>query len=376
MVTTKKRFDSNQFAFLALLQAGLWETDARLIKYKEINYLEVLRLSEEQAVVGLIATGLEHVVDVKVPKEQILQFVGQTIQLERRNAAMNLFLGQIVSRLRDAGIYTLLVKGQGVAQCYERPLRRTCGDIDLFHNEVNYQKAKDYLLPLSSSYYQELQEEKHFQITINSWSVELHGNLPCHLSKKVDNFLKTIQEETLEKGNVRLWDNNGVDIFLPEVNNDIIFSFTHILKHFFYGGIGLRQICDWCRLIWKYNDRINIDLLRERLKIMGLRKEWEAFAFLAVNTLGMPEAKMPLYTSSNCARRESDLILNRVFETGNFGVNFDTSYQRNYPFLIRKAISWWRHTSGSAKLIIAFPKNASIAWWKNMIWGVKEVVKK
>lgn len=370
------KLESNQLAFLELLRAGLWETKASLMQYKKVSYSEVLRLSEEQAVVGLIAAGIEHVGDVKVPQEDILQFVGQTIQLEQLNETMNLFLGQIVTRLRNAGIYTLLVKGQGVAQCYDRPLWRVCGDIDFLLDEVNYKKAKDNLLPLSSTYDQELQEEKHFQMIINSWSVELHGNLPCYLSKKVDNFLKSIQEETLEKGNVRSWDNNGVEIYLPEVNNDIIFSFTHILKHFFYGGIGLRQICDWCRLIWKYNDRINIDLLRERLKIMGLRKEWEVFAFLAVNTLGMPEAKMPLYTASNSARMKSKLILERVFETGNFGANFDTSYQRNYPFLIRKAISWWRHTSSSAKLFMAFPKNSSIVWWKNMIWGVKEVVKK
>lgn len=107
---------------------------------------------------------------------------------------------------------------------------------------------------------------------------------------------------------------------------------------------------------------------------MGLRKEWEAFAFLAVNTLGMPEEKMPLYTSSNCAKRESDLILDIVFETGNFGANYDISYQRKYSFLIRKAISFWRHTTDSAKLFIAFPMNSIIAWRNNLIWGVKEVV--
>lgn len=370
------KLGSTQLAFLELLRAGLWETKASLIQYNNVNYSEVLRLSEEQAVVGLIAAGIEHVGDDKAPQEDILQFVGQTLQLEQRNAAMNHFLSQMVARLRNVGIDTLLVKGQGVAQCYERPLWRACGDIDFFLNEVNYQKAKDYLLPLSSIYHQELRSERHLLMTINSWPVELHGNLPCHLSRKVDDFLQSIQEETLNKGNVRLWDNNGVEVFLPEVNNDIIFSFTHILKHFFYGGIGLRQICDWCRLIWKFYDSINIALLKERLKIMGLRKEWEAFAYLAVNTLYMPEAKMPLYASSNSARRNSNLILKRVFETGNFGANFDTSYQKDCPFLMRKAISFWGHTFNSAKLFIAFPKNSIIAWWRNIIWGIRELIYK
>ncbi len=369
------KFESNQLVFLELLQAGLWETEARLKRYKEVNYSEVSRLSKEQAVVGLIAAGIEHVGDVKIPHEDILQFIDQTLQIEQRNVAMNIFLCKLVARLRDEGIYTLLVKGQGVAQCYERPLWRVCGDIDLFLNEVNYKKAHYYLLPLSSTCDQELQDERHLLMTINSWPVELHGNLPCHLSRTVDAFLQSIQEETLNKGSFRSWDNNGVEIFLPEVNNDIIFSFTHILKHFFYGGVGLRQICDWCRLIWKFYDSIDIDLLKDRLKVMGLRKEWEAFAYLAVNTLNMPEAKMPLYTSSNSARRKSDLILKRVFESGSFGANYDTSYQKDSPFLIRKSISLWRHISDSAKLFIAFPKDSIIAWWNNMIWGIRDLMK-
>lgn len=68
--------------------------------------------------VGLVAAGLEHVTDVKLPKEEVLLVVGQTLQLEQRNKAMNAFVAELIGRLKDAGINALLVKGQGIAQCY------------------------------------------------------------------------------------------------------------------------------------------------------------------------------------------------------------------------------------------------------------------
>ena len=95
------------------------------------------RLAEEQSVVGLVAAGIEHVKDVKVPKEMALQFAGQTLQLEQHNQLMNVFVAELIERLRKKDVYCLLVKGQGVAQCYERPLWRCAGDIDLLLSDNN-----------------------------------------------------------------------------------------------------------------------------------------------------------------------------------------------------------------------------------------------
>lgn len=93
-------FDSKQQAFFALVEAGLWEKDVRLSTFHKIDFQEVNRLAEEQAVIGLVAAGMEHVTDVKVPKEDILQFAGQVLQLEQRNKVMNEFLAGIIDKLR------------------------------------------------------------------------------------------------------------------------------------------------------------------------------------------------------------------------------------------------------------------------------------
>lgn len=141
-----RSLDNNTQAFLALVRAGLWETDVRLSYYDGVVYEKVMRLAEEQSVVGLVTAGLEHVQDVKVPKEVILQFIGQSLQIEQRNREMNGFISSTVAKMRNEGIYGLLVKGSGLAQCYSRPLWRTCGDVDFFFSDSEYKKAIDFFI--------------------------------------------------------------------------------------------------------------------------------------------------------------------------------------------------------------------------------------
>ena len=63
---------NNQDAFFALLRAGLWEKEVQLSPSDIIDFSEVYRLAEEQSVIGLVATGLEHVKDYCVPQKNYL----------------------------------------------------------------------------------------------------------------------------------------------------------------------------------------------------------------------------------------------------------------------------------------------------------------
>lgn len=336
--------NNNQQAFLELVRAGLWEKEARLSRFKDIDYSQLLRLAEAQAVVGLVAAGIEHVVDTIVPKEEVLQFVGQTIQLEQRNVALNAFIAGLNERLRAADIYTILVKGQGIAQCYERPLWRASGDVDLLLSSDNYEKAKALLLPLSSYSHNEEKYGKHIGLTIASWEVELHGTQRCELSRRMDKVIDDVQEDIFFGGNVRSWMNGKTTVFLPSPNNDIIIIFTHFIKHFFKEGVGLRQICDWCRLLWKYRESLNIGLLETKIKKAGLMTEWKAFAAIAVEYLGLPVDAMPLYCKNNRWSRKAQLICDNILEVGNMGHNRDMSYFGKYPYVVRKLISFVRRS--------------------------------
>ncbi len=367
---------NNQQAFLALVRAGLWEKEVQLSAFGDIDFSEVYRLAQEQSISGLVAAGLEHVADTKIPQEIALTFAGETLQIEQRNTAMNYFIGVIVERMRSAGIYTLLVKGQGIAQCYERPLWRASGDIDLFLSEDNYNKAISYLRPLSSRVEEEDDFKKHLAITIHPWEVEIHGTLRCGLWKSLDNTLDDVQTEIFCGGAVRSWLNDKIQVFLPRADEDVVYVFSHILQHYFKEGVGLRQICDWCRLLWKYKAMIKQPLLESRIRSMGAMTEWRSFAALAVCYLGMPEDSMPFYSGEDKWRKKAKRIMDFIFETGNFGHNRDYSYYNSSSYLKYKAITFWKHSLDSIKYFFVFPKDSVVLWFRMLKEGIVYVAKK
>lgn len=385
--------DKNQQAFFALLRAGLWEdvmvngegfmvNGSPLTISDGVDWNKVLDLAEEQSVVGLLAAGIETVQGLclkvhgfpLVPKPIALQFIGRTVQLEQRNQAMNCFIRVIVEKLREAGIYTVLVKGQGVAQCYERPLWRSCGDVDFFLDDDNYAQAKEYLIPLASSVEKEYLREKHQGMTIDPWVVELHGRLYSGLSGRIERELDDVQRETFVDGNVRVWKDGGTDVPLLALENDVFYVFTHLLQHFYKGGIGMRQRCDWCRMLWTFRSGMDLAKLEGRLRRAGLMSEWKAFAALAVNDLGMPPEAMPMCDDAAKWSRKAELIKTFVMSVGNFGHNRDHSYIEKYPYLIRKSVSFGRRVGDLVRHAQIFPIGSLRFFPSILVNGVRSVV--
>lgn len=361
--------DYNIQAFFALLRAGLWGNGNPDIRIDEsTDWQEVYRLATEQSVLGFVLAGLERS-DVKRPQVLLLQWIGEVQMIEQRNKAMNQFIADLIDRLRKEDVNCLLVKGQGVAQSYEKPLWRCAGDIDLLLSDENYTKAKSTLIPIASEVANEDVITKHQALVINGFDVELHGKMPFSLSKRVDEGIDKVLEDLFFRGNVRSWDCKGTQVFLPSPDNDVILVFTHFLHHFFIEGVGLRQICDWCRLLYIYRDSLNYELLESRIRKMGLMSEWKAFAALAVNTLGMPQDTMPFYDRGFALKGEK--VLKRVFKVGNFGHNKDLTYRSRYSGLTYKFVAAWRRLKDFASLIPVFPMDAPKFYLTYMFGKVK-----
>lgn len=377
---TKVRLDNNTQAFFELVRAGLWtgandNENANQNHFEGVDWGEVYRMAEEQSVVGLVSAGLDwfkvHDSRFTVPQTAVLQFVGQTLQLEQRNKAMNAFVAESIEKLRENDIYAILVKGQGIAQCYEKPLWRSCGDVDLLLSEDNYEKAKELLIPLASDVETEFTHFKHLGMTIDGWMVELHGTLHSRLSARVDRMVDQVQGDVFYGGKVRSVtfnanDNHNdnirtagsVQVFLPAPNEDVIFVFTHILHHFFFEGIGLRQICDWCRLLWVYRDSLDVRLLEQRLRKAGLMSEWKVFAAFTVEYLGMPVEAMPLFNEddnhNDNLKKKAERICRFVMEVGNFGHNQRRDFS-GMSYMKRKFVSFWGRLSDMLRHFRIFP---------------------
>ncbi len=337
--------DNNIKAFLALLRAGLFpiheEGNPEIWIDGTTDWKAVYQLAQEQSVQGVVLQGIEAVQGLwlkahgssLVPQMLLLQWIGNVQVIEQRNKAMNQFIADLVAKMREADIYAILVKGQGVAQCYEKPLWRPSGDVDLLLSEDNYTKAKEFMLPMSSSRKREEQYSKHWGMSIGQWYVEIHGSLRSGLSTGVDKEIDAVQNDVFYGGNVRSWDNNGTLVFLPAPTEDVFLVFTHFIKHFYKEGMSLRQVCDWCRLLWTYRESLNYELLESWITKSGLMGEWMAFYNLANRYLGMPDLDSRLMTHNSRFDKKAEKLMEFILG-GYSGNKFKDTLQ------IAKIFTW------------------------------------
>lgn len=365
--------------FLELVGVGLFlDNSAGILHHgSSVGWEEVYRLAEEQSVVGLVAASIERLpFSKRPPQEVVLQFVGSTMQIEQQNKEMNLFVARLIEFLRKNDVCTLLVKGQGIAQCYEKPLWRTSGDVDLLLNEENYKKACAILerrADCAGRVTAKNTERMHQEYQIGVWTVELHGTMHSNLSQRIDREIDEVQRICLNRGSVKSWQNGETYVSLPGPNEDVIFVFTHILQHLFLEGIGLRQICDWCRLLWTYRSEINVEMLEQRIRKMGLLSEWQIFGAMAVDCLGMPKEAMPLLNDNFNLKRKVGRLMDFVMEVGNFGHNREVEWSNG---LKRRLMIIWHRITDTVKLSRVFPIDAP-KFMLNYVWnGMKGVVRR
>ena len=375
--------DNNHKVFFELLKAGLFpvhgegKSDIRIDS--TTNWNVVYQLAQEQSLQGIVLQGIEELrakgIEVNISKVLLLQWIGEVQIIEQQNKTLNAFINTLAEKLEKENVKTLLVKGQGVAQCYERPYWRASGDVDLILDEDNYQRGKVVLSKMATLEHEENLFDKHYSAEVDGFCVELHGSMRGMLTKKADDFMDALQVDLLKNNRSREWNNDGTVVKLPCPDDDVLFVFTHILKHFFNYGIGLRQVCDWCRLLYTYRDSLNYELLESRLRKMALMSEWKVFGSLAVHRLGMPQEFMPFYSDSKSNQRKADRVMEFILETGNFGHNRDHSYYNNTNAIVRGMMSLWRHTCDSFKHSFIFPVDSVRIWGRMFGLGICDALK-
>lgn len=377
--------DNNHKVFFELLKAGLFpvhgegKSDIRIDS--TTNWNVVYQLAQEQSLQGIVLQGIEELrakgIEVNISKVLLLQWIGEVQIIEQQNKTLNAFINTLAEKLEKENVKTLLVKGQGVAQCYERPYWRASGDVDLILDDENYHLGKLVLSKMASHEHEENLFDKHYSAKVDEFVVELHGTMRGMLTKKADDFMDELQVDLFKNYRSREWNNDGSVVKLPCPDDDLLFVFTHILKHFFNYGIGLRQVCDWCRLLYTFRDSLDYGLLESRLRKMGLMSEWRVFGALAVEYLGYPKDSMPFLESSRVQelKRKVDRVLAFILETGNFGHNRDNSYYNNTNAVVRGIISLWRHTCDSFKHSFIFPVDSVRIWSRMFMFGICDALK-
>ena len=323
--------------FFGLLRSGLWGDAPELpdTTPSEDDWKKVYSLSMSQTVAGLVTDGASACPADYVPKAVSLKLMSTLIRIEKTNAALDAHVSRFVSLLESSGVQPVLVKGQAVAQCYIHPSGRMAGDIDLVIDPGQYEAAKAVITPTADHTADGDSSKMHFGATFGSVELELHGTVRTSLGHKVNDVLDDVQAQLFREGGCRRWNCLDTQVRIPSADFDALFIFTHLLQHFFCGGLGLRQLCDWARVLHTDCAAIDRALLERRLADMGLLSEWKAFVGFIVTYLGLPEEEAPLYDTRYSSK--AGKIWHYIERVGNFGKSRGLRDRSRDPYLIRKA---------------------------------------
>ncbi len=305
---------------LELIRCSMWDTNPSASLFdSETDWRALLRLAQRQSVLGSVYAQLEKL--ESKPNQKSSMRLHSLITLNRKMRLRQLAVLDIVTkRLQEGGIARpVLLKGVGVGENYPDPGVRQCGDIDLYVGKEHYEKSCEMVKSWSESEIEyNSMSRKHYHFKFNGVIVEIHRlaivdtNITKHRSEFIDWCVSELEGDRLRHEQIE-----GVDVYLPPYEFDAIYIFKHAWNHFCTSGIAFRQISDWALHITKNHDKIDQNVVRERLEYFGLTAPWGFFGAMAVNTLGLKESMLTAFDQSK--EWYTEKIVNRIWDGGNFG---------------------------------------------------------
>ena len=321
--------DPSKELFLGLLRRSLWGKKASVIdKPSKKELVAAIKLAKVQTVMELVANEIFN----EPSLEEVLNENAKTrLQLYVQSNALihsevNAVLADIVSELRNHGIVSVLLKGQGIAEHYRIPELRLCGDIDLYVGVDNYRRSYDVLKGVvddmdDSSVLDG--DGKHYHAQWNGIMIEVHQFSEVLSSSSMNCIYQQYASEGLSKNlvEIQLGDSK---VLTPADNFNACYIFSHLWNHFLYAGIGLRQVCDWAVFIHVRGVKVDKEYLYQILTDLKLMTPWKVFGCIVVDVLGLPEEEFPFYEAKY--RKKALKVLDRMMVEGNFG--HETAFMR------------------------------------------------
>lgn len=274
-------------------------------------------MAKKQSLLGVCYVGIEKnlsysapngACDWNIPETLYLKWMGMAAKIQQRNEEVNRQCVEIQKRLAADGMRSAILKGQGVAQMYGPALAklRQSGDIDVW---VDAPKEKvvawaEKVGRTESAGYLHV-GARCFKDT----EVELHYRPTYCRCRKYNRRLQEFCEKHKDDWEVQ----NG--LVVPSWEFNVVYLLSHIYRHLFGLGIGLRQLMDY---YWTHSNSPvkgkNCDL-QKTLKYLGLYDFAGAVMYVMREVFGMKEQ----YMICPVDERRGRMLLDVVMQTGNFG---------------------------------------------------------
>jgi len=299
---------------------------------KEVDWKELYAIAKKQALLGVLFHGIQRLPKELAPEQKLLmQWMVMAEQIRKQNIRLFQDSVKVCQNFENEGFANCILKGQGNALLYPDPYMRTPGDIDIYLSggRRKIMKYVDQVCP------NQVMRYHHVDFPVMKTAIEVHFT-PSYMFCPIYNqrMQKWFEEVMGEQCNhrVSLPDGYG-EIHVPHVSFNVIYILSHLYRHIFTEGIGLRQLLDYYFVLVKWHTNLtnltdsnkslpqmtqintDLDTLRHELKYLGLWKFAQAVMFVMKEVFGLSEDRM----IAPMDEREGRFLLDEIMRGGNFG---------------------------------------------------------
>ena len=303
---------------------------------KEADWKEIYAIAKKQALLGVLFHGIRRLPKELAPEQKLLmQWMVMAEMIRKQNIRQFQDSVKVCKNFENAGFANCILKGQGNALLYPDPYMRTPGDIDIYlaGGRKRVMKYVNKVCP------NQVMRYHHVDFPVMKTAIEVHFTpsymfFPVHNSRMQKWFKEVMGEQCNHR--VSLPDGYG-EIHVPQVSFNVIYILSHLHRHIFTEGIGLRQLLDYYFVLLKWHTDLtnltdsnkslpqmtlintDLDALRHKLKYLGLWKFAQAVMFVMKEVFGLSEDRMIVPMDE----REGRFLLDEIMRGGNFG-QYDT----------------------------------------------------
>ena len=313
---------------LRFLRSALWGKPEQLTgrEMTQNQFQSLMQLAQQQTVTGLVGQALMDS-GLRLPRPAAAELYALTSSIRQRNEEMNETVVKLCKEMERRGIRILVFKGQTLAPLYPTPLLRQSGDIDFICHPDDWDRAEHYFREELKLEIEDNTTEKDIEFTMEGVQYEMHRMLTIFANPHHRHYWEeVVMPEIWETAGFIEINGTKVPTLSPMYN--AIYVFIHIFHHLISEGVGLRQFCDWAMCV----ERLEVkgegkEVLEKHLEGIGLRKAFAGMGAILTDYLGLKAEDLPFSITEEDHRR-APLLLQNIWEMGNFGKNVKYSQAR------------------------------------------------
>lgn len=338
----RKYVNEDTVLFFELVKIALTDENRLSRIFSSEEWQRAFQNAMNQSLVGVMLEGINKLPSEQKPYFELkMKWILMVESIRKSNTYLNNKVVELTRMLDADGFKSCIIKGQGVAMYYPDPMVRCAGDIDIWldgsrQSIVRYIRSK---CPNEEIVYH------HAEFPVfNNVSVEVHFTPSWMYSyvgnRRMQRIFKEMAAAQFENSVLLPFTCSPVSVANREFN--LIFLLSHIYRHLFAEGIGMRQFVDYYYVLKKSRDEEEKFRTRKRLEKLGMMKFAEAVMFIMKEVFGLEDEYLIVAPNE----KQGLFLLDEIMRAGNFGKcdpidcstrwrKFISTMKRNMRFLVR-----------------------------------------